>query len=114
MNKSPNKLNITQKEELTLNTLVGDSEENNLASSNENVNKILLQRIEKTPFDLYSEDGKIAIKIGKWTCTEVMENTEENKEKLLDLVRRRDWNLIMSAIGALIEIRTEYKELTKD
>lgn len=112
MKKQVKESNTTAKEELTLNTIVGDTEETNLTCG-ENKNKILLQRIEGTPFDLYSEEGKIAIKIGKWTCTEVMNDNEENKTKLLDLVRRRDWNLIMSAIGALIEVRNEFNELTK-
>lgn len=112
MNKSAKMSNTTQREELTLNTLVGDTEGINSHSS-ENENKVLLQRIENTPIDIYCEDGKVALKVGKWTCSEVLEKTDENIEKLLDLVRRRDWMLMASVFGALIEIRTEYNGLTK-
>lgn len=114
MNKSNAKSNTIRKEVLTLNTLVGDTEENSSTSSNENVNKVLLQRIENTPIDIYCEDGKVALKVGKWTCSDVLEKTDENIEKLLDLVRRRDWMLMASVFGALIEIRTEYNGLTNE
>lgn len=115
MKKSLKQLNTIANEELTLKTLVGDAlNQNNSHSFNEeNENQLKVERIQGTPFDLRTEDGRVAVMVGKWTCSEVLENTTENVEKLIELVRRRDWNLITTLVGALIEVRTEYNNLTK-
>lgn len=64
-------------------------------------------KVEGTPFTLINDDnGKFMLAVGNQVVTE----QKETQEECLELIEKRDWNLITSTAAAISHLINEFKE----